>query len=345
MPRTLSLLAALMLSFAGAWADDFVTTINISGLNDGHVVSLINFDTGTPIEDFTIADGKVEFRSDRYDPCVINVSVDNTECGRFVLSNDNVVHDVKIEEIPGGVRRTWNVRGGYNDLYKATVKDFFGLRAALDSAVTEQARDSVNRAIHSFFPRKISENADNIFGYYLLVAVQSQLPLDTLENIIDRHPRLADYHQVDSILSSKRAQLATLPGNRFKDFTVATDGVEHKLSDVVGKGDYVLLDFWAFWCVPCREEMPYIKEAYERYKDKNLRVISLAISDSPERDLKMAADLGLTWDVWTGGYDASRLYSVETIPHLILFGPDGTILSRNIRGNNIIPVLSDYLDR
>lgn len=95
--------------------------------------------------------------------------------------------------------------------------------------------------------------------------------------------------------------------------------------------------------MPCREEMPYIKNVFNSFKDKNFKVIGASISERPEMDLKVASDLELPWEIWLNASEAADTYSVKSIPHLILFGPDGTILERGMRGDDILPVVSKYL--
>lgn len=334
----------LLLLGIGECAAEFFTTLKLPRVNDGQIVFLIDSDTGEVIDSIPAMNEAVIFRSDSYKPCVVKMNVDGQGYGDFILSDAQITLDVKVEDIEGGVRRTWSASGGYNDSIDVILRQFVDIRDNLQYAETEQAQDSIKDAIRSFLFDKIDSNADNILGYKLFLMSEGVLPLDGVENLLERHPALKDYKQVNKVVSKKRALRDTQPGNRFRDFSISYDGTQHKLSDVVGKGDYVLIDFWAHWCMPCRAEMPYIKDVYNRFKSKNFKVIGIAISDNPAMDLKIAAELELPWEIWVNGSDASEAYSVASIPHLILFGPDGTILERGIRGNDILPVVAKYLE-
>ena len=110
---------------------------------------------------------------------------------------------------------------------------------------------------------------------------------------------------------------------------------EVKFSDYVGKGTYVLVDFWSPWCGPCRREIPNIQQVYEQYKDKGLQVLSLAVWERKPQShtIETAAELGMDWlHINNCGQIPTDIYGVEGIPHIILFAPDGTILKRNLRG-------------
>ena len=154
------------------------------------------------------------------------------------------------------------------------------------------------------------------------------------------------------------ARVATAEGKPFVDFTVnsvvgQTRSVppqpkyaEVKLSDYVGKGKYILLDFWSPWCGPCRREMPNIKAVYDKYKGDKFDVVSIAVWEREPVDvtIETAAKLGMDWNqINNGQREPAELYGVEGIPHLILFGPDGTILKRGFHGAEIEEVVSSYV--
>ena len=109
-----------------------------------------------------------------------------------------------------------------------------------------------------------------------------------------------------------------------------------KLSDYVGKGSYVLVDFWASWCAPCRAEIPNLIKAYNDYKDKGLVVLGVATWDKPEDTMRAIEELEIPYPQIMNAQNAgSDAYGIEGIPEIILFAPDGKIEARGLRGSAI----------
>jgi thiol-disulfide isomerase/thioredoxin len=132
----------------------------------------------------------------------------------------------------------------------------------------------------------------------------------------------------------------SIPGNPFKDI-ISKDpqGNEIKLSDYAGKGKYILLDFWASWCPPCRAEMPRLVELYDTYKDKNFEIIGYSLDEDEDAWKKGIEQLNITWpqmsDCESWDSPAVKLYAVQAIPCILLIDPDGTIIERDLAGEEL----------
>lgn len=116
------------------------------------------------------------------------------------------------------------------------------------------------------------------------------------------------------------------------------------------KGHYVLVDFWASWCGPCRAENPNVVKVYNKYKDKNFSILSVSL-DRPgqkERWLKAIHDDGLAWthvsDLKFWDNDVAKLYGIKAIPQNLLLDPDGKIIAKNLRGDDLEQKVGDAVD-
>ena len=130
--------------------------------------------------------------------------------------------------------------------------------------------------------------------------------------------------------------------------TAGKDFIETKgdMSDYIGHGSYVLVDFWASWCGPCREETPFVVKAYNDYKDKGLVVLGIPVQDKSDATKEAMRQLGIHYPQLLDPGDAlAEEYGVTGIPHLFLFGPDGKVLQDGMRGEGIDAVLKPIFQK
>ena len=250
----------------------------------------------------------------------------------------------------------------YEAAHEAMVSEF---QVMMDSLSGDQEKA---QAYYEEFIEKYKEfnleaakkNADNDVARQVLLNLYGMIEDDQIEEILAKMPEemLLD-ENVTFIKKGVDARKATAEGSMFVDFTVehvygydrSMDPQplkqEVKFSDYVGKGTYVLVDFWSPWCGPCRREIPNIQQVYEQYKDKGLQVLSLAVWERKPQShtIETAAELGMDWlHINNCGQIPTDIYGVEGIPHLMLIGPDGTILKRGFHGlEGIQEAVAEYI--
>lgn len=216
----------------------------------------------------------------------------------------------------------------------------------------DEAEDKDDDAFMDEYTAKLEEcakaNPDNAFGLMCVQSLNGMVESAKLREIIAAlAPELQEKENIARMVKNQDAKDATAPGQMFTDFEIPQpDGTVKKLSDYVGKGKYILADFWASWCGPCRREIPNIKKVYDKFHGPKFDVVSIAVWDKLADTQKAIEVEGLKWNQIL---DAQKVptdaYGIEGIPELILFAPDGTILKRGeeLRGDNMEPSIAEYL--
>ncbi|MBQ6761119.1 MAG: TlpA family protein disulfide reductase [Bacteroidales bacterium] len=218
-----------------------------------------------------------------------------------------------------------------------------------DEEAAEAYYNEVVAQFNDYQVQTVKANPDNILALLAL----SQMDMEdtgVLSGLLDGlSDEMKALPEITALRTAFESKAKTAEGTRFVDFTVVEDPENPetstvKFSDYIGQGKYMLVDFWASWCGPCKAEMPNLINVYETYHSDKFDMLSVAVWDELENTKVAAEELGIVWNqIVNAGQVPTDLYGIEGIPHIILFGPDGTILKRGIRGEKIGEAVKEAL--
>lgn len=190
-----------------------------------------------------------------------------------------------------------------------------------------------------------NNNKNSLAGFYAITAIdqnkyEQQLVAyaDAIKDNFKNNPAVQRFER--TMQEVKPVSV----GHKAPDFTVmGIDGKPVKLSDY--KGKYVLLDFWASWCGPCRQENPNVVKQYNIYKSKGLNILGISLDDNKDQWQQAINHDKLTWnhasDLKKFDGPTERLYHIEAIPSNFMIDPQGIIIAKNITGSD----LEDFLNK
>ena len=238
-----------------------------------------------------------------------------------------------------GVQARFADYQNWNDDFMAEYRESVSKEELSDDEREEITENAVEK-YNEHLLQVIKANKDNVLGLIGISNIELDDDAEMLALINGLSDELLAEPRVQAMKKSLDASSKTAEGQMFTDFEV--DGV--KFSDFIGKGKYMLVDFWASWCGPCRGEMPNLRSVYEKYHGDKFDMLSVAVWDKPEDTVEAAKEENIVWNqIINAQRIPTDIYGIQGIPHIILFGPDGTILKRNLRGEAIGKAVAEAL--
>lgn len=298
--------------------------------SEGKIARLINYDTKAVVDSVVVKDQAARFEGKTDEGMIATISLEGMRFPVFILE-------------PGTVSFGKN-GAAFGTMLNDQMREFNvksrEIRTAFRSATTEEEKKALADRYDALSDSILNANSDNMLGYYFLMAgpLSGNLTMADVQNLQQKYPALTKGALAQKTFAGVVNKEATSPGHKFVDFTITEpDGKVQKLSDYVGKGKYTLVDFWASWCGPCIRETKVIKELYNKYADKGLEVLGVAVWDEPQNTMQAIKTHELPWKQIINAQSVpTDIYGISGIPCIILFDPEGKIISRDKQDADLV---------
>lgn len=314
MKRTiyLSALTGLALLAAACGSKEARIDMTLSDKYEGKDIQLASYTDSTVVAEGTLTDGQLSLIvPESAEGMLLQVMIDGrarffyvAEPGRATLTDSTSVA----------------VGTPLNDRFAALMKQLDEIEDTDD-----------NDAYAAYAAKEYDNNKDNPLGVYFGTEWIRFSPTARIDSILQTAPEaLKNSPKTSRYRAAAVLRDATAPGQKFTDFSSEQpDGKMASLGSMLKPDGYTIVDFWASWCPYCIKEIPELKEIYAEYSDRGLEIVGVAVRDKVEDTQASMEKHQIPWKVM---YNAQRIpydiYGFTGIPHLMLIGPDGTIISR-----------------
>ncbi len=281
----------------------------------------------------------------------------------FYLENSEISVTGKLDSLFNAKVTGSRTQDEYNSLIESTkplsekysglVQEYQAARQVNDTAKMsqiERAADDVSKEMTSAQKTFIKNNPSSFVTPTILRSLSYEMEAGEIEAAINSmDTSVSKIPVVQELKVRLEAMKRVATGQKAPDFTLNdVNGNPVSLSSKIGS-KLLLVDFWAAWCGPCRQENPNVVKVYNEFKNKGFDVFGVSLDQSKDDWVKAIADDKLTWthvsDLKYWSSDAAKLYAVNSIPANFLLDETGTIIGRNLRGNDLREKVKELLSK
>lgn len=233
-----------------------------------------------------------------------------------------------------------------NKAFEKAVMDTTKLSMGLADHILMAKSAEIDSEKADFLLGVLAANKDNALGKFAFGEAVNHLDNARIDSVLASvDTSMVDMDKARAVKARNTALEATSEGKPFVSFDVTLeDGTVTRLSEYVGRGKYTIVDFWASWCPWCIAEIPYLKAVYRKYAGHGLDIVGVDVADSMDKAKAAIAEHGIDWpQVYSKDRVNGTYYGSRGIPLIILFGPDGTILKRDLRCEDIEEAVATYI--
>ncbi|MBP3789178.1 MAG: AhpC/TSA family protein [Prevotella sp.] len=362
--RHMIAIAATAIAFTACQQNSYKITGTVEGLDEGDTLFITSdLNTGIPSDTIIIKDGGFTKKGTADSASLTLIYAPNnpeTSAMFFTEPGNITIHlgeSATVTAIGGtkaneGLNELNTLAREYGNKMQELAANYFDPSISEESKLETMKQESdLQEELNSKVAALAEKNIDNELGYFIVTGISDDniFTPEKRRELIEKMP--ANYRErqaVKNILKMMETIAQTAEGQTIPDFTMLTpENSDLSVMSEVKRNKLTILDFWASWCGPCRNEMPFMVELYKKYHEKGLGIVGISLDESKESWVNAIKELGILWPQMSdlGGWqsEGARLFQVNSIPFIVVVDQQGKILKKGLRGNDLEEFIEEQL--